>query len=173
MKKELIFKKHLCFFAVAAIVFFSSTSAFAIDYDGDGIDDEPAITEYIEPETAYIEPATEYVEPATEYVEPITDYAEPEPATQYEEPITDYVESEIIYTEPITDYQYIQAETYPADENSSTSYQAPTLAKTVSTKAYSTNYTAGIVSWVCVAVGAITISVVLISTKVSKKNSKR
>ena len=43
------------------------------------------------------------------------------------------------------------------------------LAKTVSDKQYSTSYTAGIVSWICVAVGVIVVAAVLISTKVGGK----
>ncbi len=165
MKKELIIKKCLCFFAVATITAFTSISAFAIDYDGDGIDDEPAVTEYSEPQTEYVEPLTEFVPPQTEYVEPMTEYVEPQ--TEYVEPETEYAEPETEYVEPQTEYQYMPVETYPADENSSTAYQAPTLAKTVSTKSYSTNDTAGIVSWACVGAGAITLIFVLISTKIS------
>ena len=46
-------------------------------------------------------------------------------------------------------------------------FEPPTLPKTVSKKTYSTNYTAGIVSWICVGVGLVVVLVVLISTKVS------
>ena len=48
-----------------------------------------------------------------------------------------------------------------------TEFVAPTLPKTVSTKNYTTNYAAGIISWLCVLVGVIVIISVAVSTKLS------
>ena len=62
-----------------------------------------------------------------------------------------------------------QAET----EASTTEFVAPTQAKTVSDKEYSTNYTEGIVSWMCVAVGVLVIAVVMISTKAGGRKADR
>ena len=62
-------------------------TAYAVDLDGDGIDDDIAVTEppaIVETDPPYVEPETEapYIEPATDapYVEPATDapYYEPE-----------------------------------------------------------------------------------------------
>lgn len=62
-------------------------TAYAVDLDGDGIDDDAAVTDppvIVETDPPYVEPETEapYIEPATDapYVEPATDapYYEPE-----------------------------------------------------------------------------------------------
>ena len=125
MKKEIMFKRILSLIVVAVITFFCSITAFAVDLDGDGIDDD---------EPVYTEAPTEYVEPEPVETEPQTEYVAPAPVVQ-----------------------------------ETTEFQAPTLAKTVSDKQYSTSYTAGIVSWICVAVGVIVVAAVLISTKVGGK----
>lgn len=57
------------------------------------------------------------------------------------------------------------------DDNSSrpqaTEFVPPTIPKTVSEKSYTTNYAAGIISWICVIVGLIVIFAVAASTKLS------
>lgn len=165
MKDSFILKKGFCLFITVLILVFCSISAYAIDLDGDGIDDdEPVPTEYVEPETEYVEPETEYIEPETEYIEPTTEYAEP--ITEYIEPITEYVEPITEYIEPVTEDYYEPMETYPLDEYA-TEYQAPTMSKTVSSKVYSTNDMAGIISWACVGIGLLAVSIVMISTKFS------
>ncbi len=83
---------------VLCISIFTIT-AYAIDLDGDGIDDEVVTnpTEIVETEPPYVEPETEppYVEPETDapYVEPETDapYVEPD------DPYYDSESSEIYY----------------------------------------------------------------------------
>lgn len=142
-------------------------TVFAVDLDGDGIDDEEPVytetqTEYVETEPVYTETQTEYVEPEPVYTEASTEYVEPEPEETEEQ--TEYVEPEPAQTEARTEY-VAQAPV----EQETTEFQAPTLAKTISDKQYSTNYTAGIISWICVAVGVIVVAVVLISTKASGK----
>lgn len=165
MKKEIMFKRILSLIVVAVITFFCSITVFAVDLDGDGIDDDEPVyteapTEYVEPEPIYTEAPTEYVEPEPVYTEPPTEYVEP----VYTEELTEYVEPEPVETEPQTEY------VAPAPVvQETTEFQAPTLAKTVSDKQYSTSYTAGIVSWICVAVGVIVVAAVLISTKVGGK----
>ena len=47
------------------------------------------------------------------------------------------------------------------------------MNKSVSKKTYSTDYTAGIVSWICVGVGVIVIIVMLVSTKISGSRAAR
>ena len=70
----------------------------------------------------------------------------------------------------VTEYQNQYVETQATD---STEFQAPTIAKTVSEKKYSTSYTAGIVSWICVGLGVVAIAVVMISTKVGARKRIR
>ena len=144
---------------------FASQTVFAEDipepYDPEIVETEPVQTE----EPVYTEPV---------YTEPV--YTD-EPVYT-EEPI--YTEEPPEYTEPVTEPQpeETQAPTeYAApienDNNNSGNiaptefFEPPTLPKTVSQKTYSTNYTAGIVSWICVGVGIIVMAVVLISNKIS------
>ena len=115
---------------------------------------EPQYTEPVYTEPVYTEaPTTEYVEPKTE--EPTTEYVQPETEAQKQEE---------------TQYQNQYVETQATD---STEFQAPTIAKTVSEKKYSTSYTAGIVSWICVGLGVVAIAVVMISTKVGARKRIR
>ena len=81
--------------ALLSIVFCFSTfmvTAYAVDLDGDGVDDEVVVTDPpvpVETEAPYVEPETEapYVEPETEapYVEPETEapYYEPQDESSY------------------------------------------------------------------------------------------
>lgn len=151
MKNKVIFKRFFSFFTVAVIVFFSCTAVFAVDLDGDGIDDE---------EPAYTAAPTEFVEPVQ--TEATTEFVEPEPV-QTEE-TTEFVDNQPEQTEEQTQ----NAAPAPVVQET-TEFQAPTLAKTISDKQYSTNYTAGIISWICVAVGIIVVAAVLISTKAGGK----
>lgn len=167
MKSENMIKRVLCFALVIIIALFCGMTAFAVDLDGDGIEDDV---------TEYVEPATEYVAPETEYQEPVTDAPiVTDPPTEYVEPATEYVAPETEYQVPETQAQtYAPAYVDTAPQSNTTGVELPTLSKTVSTKTYSTNYTAGIVSWVCVIIGVIVVAVVLISTKISgKKGSGR
>lgn len=146
-----------------------SITAFAVGEDDPQTPDpqpDPVVTEYVPDETEpqYTEPVyTEPIyteEPTTEYVPPETEA----PATEYVQPATD---------EPVqeeTQYQNQYVETQAPD---STEFQAPTIAKTVSEKKYSTSYTAGIVSWICVGLGVVVIAVVMISTKVGARKRIR
>ena len=165
MKNKVIFKRFFSFFTVAVIVFFSCTAVFAVDLDGDGIDDE---------EPAYTAAPTEFVEPVQ--TEATTEFVEPEPVQT--EATTEFVETEPVQTEEPTEFVDNQPEqTEEQTQNAApapvvqetTEFQAPTLAKTISDKQYSTNYTAGIISWICVAVGIIVVAAVLISTKAGGK----
>ncbi|MGB5088397.1 MAG: hypothetical protein WBO03_04250, partial [Ruminococcus bromii] len=88
-----------------------------------------------------------------------------------EEPTTEYVQPETeAPKQEETQYQNQYVETKATD---STEFQAPTIAKTVSEKKYSTSYTAGIVSWICVGLGVVAIAVVMISTKVGARKRIR
>lgn len=163
MKNEVIFKRVISLVIVVVVTLFCGITVFAVDLDGDGIDDDEPV--YTEAQTEYVEPEPVQTEAPTEYVEPVqteeqTEYVEPEPV-QTEAP-TEYVEP--VQTEEQTEY------VAPAPVvQETTEFQAPTVAKTISDKQYSTNYTAGIISWICVAVGIIVVAVVLISTKASGK----
>lgn len=147
-----------------------SITAFAVGEDDPQVPDsqpEPVVTEYVPDETEpqYTEPI--YTEPV--YTEaPTTEYVEHET----EEPTTEYVQPETTEA-PVqeeTQYQNQYVETQATD---STEFQAPTIAKTVSEKKYSTSYTAGIVSWICVGLGIVVIAVVMISTKVGARKRIR
>ena len=47
------------------------------------------------------------------------------------------------------------------------------MDKSVSEKNYSTDYTAGIVSWICVGTGVVVIIVMLVSTKITGRRASR
>lgn len=168
MKSVSFLKKAVCFSLIIIAVAFSGFSVFAVDTDGDGIDDDVSVAEPIETDPSFVDPVvTEptFAEETTEYIPETLPPAEE--TTQYVVPVE---------TEPVqAETQAPAQEQYVEPQQQSTTYpQAPTVAKTVSEKKYSTNYTAGIVSWACVGVGIIVVAAVLISTKVSgRKASKR
>lgn len=160
MKSVNFLKKAVCFSILLIVVFFSGFSALAVnETDNDYTTAAPFETqpEYTEPdvtESLYQEETTEYV-PETEPL--------PQETTEYVPTETEPVEPE---TEAPTQAQYVEP------QQSTTSYiQTPTVSKTVSKKQYSTNYTAGIISWACVGVGIIVAAAVLISTKVSGRKA--
>lgn len=162
MKKYRISKSAICMLFAVLFMFVAAFGAYAVDTDGDGIDDgdisqtevytEPEYTEiYTEPETY---PETEpYTEPPTEYyTEEVTEeYTEPQYTEEPTEP----------YAEETTEYDF--------NNNVVNETVSPTQLSTskVSTKRYETNYAAGVVSWVCVIVGIIALVFVLLSTKIS------
>lgn len=155
MKSVNFLKRAVCLSILIIAVFFSGFSVFAENETGNDVTAvEPVVTEPI-----YTEPvvtADTYQEETTEYV------PETEP---YQEETTEYIPKTEPYepeTEAPTQAQYVEP------QQSTTSYiQSPTVSKTVSKKQYSTNYTAGIISWACVGVGVIVAAAVLISTKIS------
>ena len=160
-----IFRKRILPTVLAVLALsVCSITAFAVGEDDPQTPDpqpDPVVTEYVpvETEPQYTEPI--YTEaPTTEYVEPETE----EPTTEYVQPETEAQKQEE------TQYQNQYVETQVTD---STEFQAPTIAKTVSEKKYSTSYTAGIVSWICVGLGVVAIAVVMISTKVGARKRIR
>lgn len=160
MKSVNFLKKAVCFSILIIVVFFSGFSVFAVnETDNDFTTVEPFETqpEYTEPvvtDALYQEETTEYV-PETEPL--------PQETTEYVPTETEPYEPE---TEAPTQAQYVEP------QQSTTSYiQTPTVSKTVSKKQYSTNYTAGVISWACVGVGIIVAAAVLISTKVSGRKA--
>mgnify|MGYP001302638985 CR=1 FL=1 len=160
-----IFRKRILPTVLAVLALsVCSITAFAVGEDDSQTPDpqpDPVVTEYVPDETKpqYTEPV--YTEaPTTEYVEPETE----EPTTEYVQPETEAQKQEE------TQYQNQYVETKATD---STEFQAPTIAKTVSEKKYSTSYTAGIVSWICVGLGVVAIAVVMISTKVGARKRIR
>lgn len=157
MKLVNFLKKAVCFSILIIAVFFSGFSVFAVNET----DNDFTMAEPVETEPVYTEPVVTdapYQEETTEYVpetEPL-----PQETTEYVPTETEPYEPE---TEAPTQAQYVEPQ-----QQSTTSYiQTPTVSKTVSKKQYSTNYTAGIISWACVGVGVIVAAAVLISTKVS------
>lgn len=153
-----IFRKRILPTVLAVLALsVCSITAFAVGEDDPQTPDpqpDPVVTEYVPEET---EP--QYTEPI--YTEPV--YTEA-PTTEYVEPETEAPKQEE------TQYQNQYVETKATD---STEFQAPTIAKTVSEKKYSTSYTAGIVSWICVGLGVVAIAVVMISTKVGARKRIR
>ena len=153
-----IFRKRILPTVLAVLALsVCSITAFAVGEDDPQTPDpqpDPVVTEYVPVET---EP--QYTEPI--YTEPV--YTE-EPTTEYVQPETEAPKQEE------TQYQNQYVETKATD---STEFQAPTIAKTVSEKKYSTSYTAGIVSWICVGLGVVAIAVVMISTKVGARKRIR
>lgn len=167
MKNKVILKRLFSILAVVVISLFSFMTAFAVDLDGDGIDDEEPV--YTAESTEYVEPV--YTEAPTEFVE--TEPVQPETQTEHivTEPVQNNDPTEYVNNEPKpeqTEEQTQNAAPAPIVQET-TEFQAPTLAKTISDKQYSTNYTAGIISWICVAVGVIVVAAVLISTKAGGK----
>ncbi len=168
MKFDFLLKKAVCFSLLVIAVVFSTYSVLAVDLDGDGIDDEIATAQPVETEPEYTEPVeTEivYVEETTEYIpetvpqEVTEEYQQPVETVATDEP---YEEETQAYTQQAQYVETQQETTYP---------QTPTVEKIVSEKKYSTNYTAGMVSWICVGIGVIVVLSVLISTKVSTRKS--
>ena len=160
MKSVNFLKKAVCFSILIIVVFFSGFSVFAVNET----DNDFTMAEPVETEPVYTEPVVTdapYQEETTEYVpetEPL-----PQETTEYVPTETEPYEPE---TEAPTQAQYVEP------QQSTTSYiQTPTVSKTVSKKQYSTNYTAGIISWACVGVGIIVAAAVLISTKVSGRKA--
>ena len=160
MKSVNFLKKAVCFSILIIVVFFSGFSVFAVNET----DNDFTMAEPVETEPVYTEPVVTdapYQEETTEYVpetEPL-----PQETTEYVPTETEPYEPE---TEAPTQAQYVEP------QQSTTSYiQTPTVSKTVSKKQYSTNYTAGIISWACVGVGVIVAAAVLISTKVSGRKA--
>lgn len=153
-----IFRKRILPTVLAVLALsVCSITAFAVGEDDPQTPDpqpDPVVTEYVPVET---EP--QYTERV--YTEPV--YTEA-PTTEYVEPETEAPKQEE------TQYQNQYVETQATD---STEFQAPTIAKTVSEKKYSTSYTAGIVSWICVGLGVVAIAVVMISTKVGARKRIR
>ena len=161
MKSVNFLKKAVCFSILIIVVFFSGFSVFAVNET----DNDFTMAEPVETEPVYTEPVVTdapYQEETTEYVpetEPL-----PQETTEYVPAETEPYEPE---TEAPTQAQYVEPQ-----QQSTTSYiQTPTVSKTVSKKQYSTNYTAGIISWACVGVGVIIAAAVLISTKVSGRKA--
>ena len=153
-----IFRKRILPTVLAVLALsVCSITAFAVGEDDSQTPDpqpDPVVTEYVPVETK-----PQYTEPI--YTEPV--YTEA-PTTEYVEPETEAPKQEE------TQYQNQYVETKATD---STEFQAPTIAKTVSEKKYSTSYTAGIVSWICVGLGVVAIAVVMISTKVGARKRIR
>lgn len=174
MKSDFLTKRVLPIALVILALSVCSLTAFAVGEEGESQPEpEPIVTEAVtdappEPvtdvptEPVYTDPPVVTEEPQTEYIPPET---EAEPTTEYAAPVTD----EPYYNEP-TDAPVQNVETLP---QSGTEFQAPTIQKTISAKKYSTNYTAGIVSWICVGLGIIAIAVVMISTKVGARRRAR
>ena len=60
-----------------------------------------------------------------------------------------------------------------ADYIAAKSINSVKVDKSGSDKTYSTDYTAGVVSWICVGVGVVVILVMIISTKISGSRASR
>ena len=141
---------------LAAAVSLSAGAASIPDYpdypgDSDFYPEQPTQrpwdAEPTQPEPYFTEPV--YTEPVTEAPEPVWTVA---PEEYYEE------ETE----SPREEYAQLLDE---AEEP--TGLNSVKMDKSVSNKTYSTDNIAGIVSWICVAVGLVVMAVMLLSTKLS------
>ena len=148
MKKYRISKSAVCVLFAVLFMFVVAISAYAVDIDGDGIDDGDIVETEV------------YTDP--EYTEP---YTEPET----------YPETEPVYTEEPTEPYYEETTEYDFNNNVVNETVSPTQLSTskVSTKRYETNDAAGVVYWVCVIVGIIVLIFVLLSTKISYALERR
>lgn len=144
----------------AASDFLSNVQEFFDDFSGEysapdresgEVTEATAETQPTAETTVYTEPTTEPTEPPTEWV----------PA---------YVE-----TTPPDDYEAIRDEYNELVESAeeATGLNNVKMDKSISNKAYTTDNIAGIVSWVCVAVGLVVVLVMLVSTKAAGRNAAR
>lgn len=168
MKKYRISKSALCMLFAVVFMLAVAFSAYAVDIDGDGIDDGDIVETEVYTEPEYTEEYTEIETiPETEfYTEPPTEY--------YTEAVTEEYTYEPVTEEPTEPY-YEETTEYDFNNNVVNETVSPTQLSTskVSTKRYETNYAAGVVSWCCVIVGIIVIIFVLLSTKISYALEKR
>lgn len=168
MNSKSFLKKAVCFSLFITVMILSAYSVLAVDVDGDGVDDGdytvdtvtevPDYTEPVVTDPFTEEPTTEYV-PETYPTEETTEYEEPTQYFSESEPSEDVTQE---YTQQAQNVETYQETTYP---------QTPTVDKIVSEKKYSTNYKAGMVSWICVGVGVIVVIAVLISTKAGARKT--
>ena len=110
-------------------------------------------------QTVFAEDIPEPYDPEIVETEPVQTEEPAEPVT---EPQPEETQAPTEYAAPIENDNNNSGNIAPTEF-----FEPPTLPKTVSQKTYSTNYTAGIVSWICVGVGIIVMAVVLISNKIS------
>lgn len=174
MRRE-ISKKLICVLSALVLIASGFVTAYAVDEDYDGFDDITG------------EPIVDNVDPvATDpiYTDPIYTDAPYTEAPYTDAPYTDAPNTEDPYTEDpqaeqSTDAQvedntdiYVPVERGDIEQDPS-EFVPPTVSKTVSQKSYTTNYTAGIVSWICVGVGLLLMFVVALSTKISGRSSRK
>ena len=168
MKKYRISKSALCMLFAVVFMLVAAVTAYAVDIDGDGIDDGDIAETEVYTEPQYTEEYTEAeTYPETEpYTEPLTEYYTEEVTEEYTEPPVTEEPTEV-YAEETTEYDF--------NNNVVNETVSPTQLSTskVSTKRYETNYAAGVVSWACVIVGIIVIVFVLLSTKISYMLERR
>ena len=162
-----------CLMSLTVLASVSSISAFATEQNGLDIqdiidiftgDDDPT-----EPE-----PYTEPTDPETTDPEP-TDPEPTQPVPTEPEPTVPVTTEPVETVPPTTEdagggvdpHVTVPFDTKPLIENKSD------IDKSISKKTYSTDYTAGIVSWICVGVGLIVMLVMLVSTKISGRKSGR
>lgn len=162
------FKNIMCVLSALVLIASGFTIAYAVDEDYDGYDDvtgEPVAS------AGTVETDPPYTE--APYTEPV--YTD-SPYTQ--QPYTEAPYTEAPYTEAPTEaYEettniYVPVQRGDIQQDPS-EFVPPTVSKTVSQRSYSTNYTAGIVSWICVGVGLLLMFIVALSTKISGRSARR
>ncbi len=150
------------------LIAFGILGVFAAPDDDSSVSDDPQIvTDAPQPQ-----PDTEAPQPVTEEPQP-----EPQPETEAPQPVTEEPQPETEYVEYVTEYvdpdPYYYANNVDDPDTGATKYIAePTVPKTVSQKAYSTNYAFGAASWICAGVGIVVILAVAISTKASGRKNR-
>mgnify|MGYP000744660182 CR=1 FL=1 len=90
MKKYRISKSAVCVLFAVLFMFVVAISAYAVDIDGDGIDDGDIVETEVYTDPEYTEPYTEpetYPETEPEYTEQPTEYYTEEVTEEYTEPV--------------------------------------------------------------------------------------
>ena len=111
MKKYRISKSAVCVLFAVLFMFVVAISAYAVDIDGDGIDDGDIVETEIYTDPEYTEPYTEpetYPETEPEYTEQPTEYYTEEVTEEYTEPV---------YTEEPTEPYYEETTEYDFNNN--------------------------------------------------------
>ena len=130
--------------------------------------EEPSYEEPSYEEPSYVEPTEEVTEPAWTPAAPVETQAPATEAGGYVEPDngnSNDNDSDIYTPAPANPAQdvYLDPDKAASDAKTNNSVK---MNKSVSDKSYSTDYTAGVVSWICVGVGIVVIIVMLVSTKI-------
>jgi len=135
------------------------TAAVSLSAGAASIPEYPEYPDYPEP-TSQSQWDTDPTQP-----EPFTLPVDTEPVTEAPEPVWTVAPEE--YREEETESPREEYAQLLDEAEEPTGLNSVKMDKSVSNKTYSTDNIAGIVSWICVAVGLVVMAVMLLSTKLS------